>query len=476
MPRTGFSARFKQAPHAQMSGMLRVGRRASVAIWILAGVGVTLAAVPARAETLGGTSAVAAASTVAYVEPPADALARNMKILATNPQDFNALISAGKAALALDDTQSAAGFFGRAQERWPSSPLPLAGIGAAIVAEGDAAGALRFFQRAQALGLSILSFAADRGLAFDLLGRHADAQADYRVALAGQDRNEARRRLALSLAVVGKKTEALATLAPLAAAGDAGAVRCRAMILAVTGDAEGAKRTIDVAMPGAGAQMGPFFRRLPTLASSQKSAAVNLGIFPGNGQPAYAAVATPTRRNAPPAAASTGSARTDPVSGNRLADIEALLSGRATSQPVASNGPARPGVSYGPPAPTGTYGSTAPASPARPVQMANVSNSPPRSATTAATEKTRIWLQLASGANAAALPGEYQRIQRRNTELLKGISPYVAEEAGKARLLIGPFRNRSEAEIFADDLATASVSAFSWTSRPGQTIRKIATE
>lgn len=459
-----------------MGVMLRVGRRASVAIWILAGVGVTLAAVPARAETVNGGGALVAASTVAYVEPPADALARNMKILAANPQDFNALIAAGKAALALDDTQSAAGFFGRAQERWPSSPLPLAGMGAAMVAEGDATGALRFFQRAEALGLSILAFAADRGLAYDLLGRHADAQADYRAALAGQDRNEARRRLALSLAVVGKKAEALATLAPLAAAGDAGAVRCRAMILAVTGDAEGAKRTLDVAMPGAGAQMGPFFRRLPTLASSQKSAAVNLGIFPGNGQPAGVAAATAAPRTAPPAAVSSGSASTNPVSGNRLADIEALLSGRATSQPVSANSTARPTGAYGPPAPTVDYGSVAPAAPSRPVQVANVSNLPVRSTTLAATEKPRIWLQLASGANATALPQEYQRIQRRNTEMLRDISPYIAEEGGKARLLIGPFRSKSEAEIFADDLATASVSAFSWTSRPGQTIRKIATE
>ncbi|MDQ3246383.1 MAG: hypothetical protein M3Q52_05750 [Pseudomonadota bacterium] len=459
-----------------MNDMLRVGTRASVAIWILAGVGLTLAAVPARAQTANGGGALAAASAIAYVEPPVDALARNMKILAANPQDFNALIAAGKAALALDDTQSAAGFFGRAQERWPASPLPLAGMGAAMVAEGDATGALRFFQRAEALGLGVLTFAADRGLAYDLLGRHTDAQADYRAALAGQDRNEARRRLALSLAVVGKKAEALAALAPLAAAGDAGAVRCRAMILAVTGDAEGAKRTIDVAMPGAGAQMGPFFRRLPTLASAQKSAAVNLGFFPGNGQPAYVGVATPTRNYSPPAAAASGSARTDPVSGNRLADIEALLSGRATSQPVLPNSTARPTIAYGPPAPTVNYGSVAPVAPPRPVQVANVSNLPVRSTTLAATEKPRVWLQLASGANAAALPVEYQRIQRRNTEMLRDISPYIAEEAGKARLLIGPFRSKSEAEIFADDLATASVSAFSWTSRPGQTIRKIATE
>ena len=43
----------------------------------------------------------------------------------------------------------------------------------------------------------------DRGLAYDLLGQQAQAQADYRAALSGADADEARRRLALSLAISG---------------------------------------------------------------------------------------------------------------------------------------------------------------------------------------------------------------------------------------------------------------------------------
>jgi hypothetical protein len=50
-----------------------------------------------------------------YSESAADALARNVRTLATNPKDFNALIAAGKAALKLGDTQAAAGFFGSAE-------------------------------------------------------------------------------------------------------------------------------------------------------------------------------------------------------------------------------------------------------------------------------------------------------------------------------------------------------------------------
>ena len=114
-------------------------------------------------------------------------LARHLRTLATDPKDFNALIGAGNAALDLGDTQAAAGFFGRAEEVGPNNPLPQAGMGAAMVAQADAQGALAYFPRAEALKGSVLTFAADRGLAYDLLGRQADAQADYRLALTGTD-------------------------------------------------------------------------------------------------------------------------------------------------------------------------------------------------------------------------------------------------------------------------------------------------
>jgi tetratricopeptide (TPR) repeat protein len=166
-----------------------------VAAWILGSVGMVAAA-----------SAGAAAQTYATpAETPAAALSRHLRTLATSPRDFVALIGAGKAALAMGDSQAAAGFFGRADEVWPTSALPQIGMGAAMVAEGDAQGALTYFAQAQQRGASQLQFTADRGLAYDLLGRHTEAQADYRVALLGADADEARRRLALSLAISGTK-------------------------------------------------------------------------------------------------------------------------------------------------------------------------------------------------------------------------------------------------------------------------------
>ena len=55
-------------------------------------------------------------------ETPGAALARQVRVLASNPRDFNALIGAGHAALALGDVQAAAGFFGRAEEVNPNAP------------------------------------------------------------------------------------------------------------------------------------------------------------------------------------------------------------------------------------------------------------------------------------------------------------------------------------------------------------------
>ena len=104
---------------------------------LLAGVGPTLmVSVPAAA------AAAAAGSYSVYAETPAGALARYVRTLASRPKDFSALIGAGRAALALGDTQAAAGFFARADEVNPRSPLPQAGMGAVSVANGEPKAAL----------------------------------------------------------------------------------------------------------------------------------------------------------------------------------------------------------------------------------------------------------------------------------------------------------------------------------------------
>ena len=417
---------------------------------VLFGCLAAAAAHPAPASAQSYASAAA--------EQPSDALARNIKILATQPRDFNALIAAGKAALALGDGQAAAGFFGRAEEVWPASPQPQIGKGAALAHEGDAAPALQYFARAGQLGATQSIVGAERGLAYDLLGYHDQAQADYRAALVGPDGNEARRRLALSLAISGDKSEALALLGPLMARGDAGAARCRAFVLALTGDTAGARASIEAAMPGSSRRMEYFFHKLPTLRSEQKAAAVHLGLFPdatqlASAQPSYATSVPSYGQSAP--------------TGDRLSSIDQLLAQGApsTSQPPLARQPS-PAQSQ--------LAQVAPAL-RQPTRRAGAVSSA-ASAAAVASPSSRYWVQLASGTNAEALPGQFRRIKLLHRRAFQGINGYVAEDGDRARLLIGPFQHSRDAQTFASDLASINVNAYSWTSRPGQLIRKLPAE
>ncbi|MFP5330303.1 MAG: tetratricopeptide repeat protein [Alphaproteobacteria bacterium] len=425
--------------------------RARAAALMFASAGMALAALPTAASALG---------LQVYAESPSDAMARYVRILADSPRDFNALVGAGKASLDLGDAQSAAGFFGRAEEVHPTSPIPQAGMGAALVMTGDPQAALIYFARAEQLGATPAMIGSDRGLAYDLLGKHVVAQTDYRAAMNGPDRDEARRRLALSLAITGKKDDALTTLEPLLARGDSGAARCRALVLALAGDTEGAKQTLRARMPGSEAAMGPFFRMLPALSSPQKAAAVNLGIFPGTGGDGSAIASAGARED-------------------RLASIEQLLAQQsAPQQPVTSgyaySAPARPAL-------------VQQAQPAR-VQLASVNRSAVQKAASPSNEiietkrvpstggGKKIWLQLASGGDASTYPDQFRRIRTREPSLFEGISGFIADEGSRKRLLIGPFRTDDDARLFADALETVRIDSTRWVSQPGQVVRKLSSQ
>lgn len=382
-----------------------------------------------------------------YNETAAAALARYVRTLASSPRNFEALIGAGRSALALGDTQAAAGFFARADEVNPRSPLPQAGMGAVSVADGEPQVALYYFNRAVQLGGTAATFGCDRGLAYDLLGQQARAQADYRAALNGPDEEEASRRLALSLAISGNKDAALQALAPLMAKRDPGASRARAFVLALAGDSSGAMVAIDQAMPGSWAQVAPFLQRLPTLQAAQKAAAVNLGIFPDSST-AYAHSAPATTRPTAPLTLSIN------ANGDPLAPVADYV--RAPSPPPVKTFAA-------PPATQVAY-----AAPPKPRQVMAQKAAPVR--------PRKIWLQLASGPNAEALPGQFKRIKSKNRDLFDGISGFVAKGPDRARLVIGPFRSAGDAETFAEDLETLNVNAFKWSNSESDTIVPLGTE
>jgi tetratricopeptide (TPR) repeat protein len=229
-----------------------------------------LGTVAARAQTPTGIQPLAT--------PDADALASEMRLLAANPLDLNALIRAGELTLKLEDPTAAATFFARAERIDPRNPRIKAGMGSLLVAAERPGEALRRFNEAETLGYDGRNFAADRGLAYDLIGEQERAQRDYRMALKYRPDDETVRRYALSLGISGKRDKALEQLDPLLRKSDRGAWRTRAFILAMGGDLSGAERIATTMMPAGLAQgLQPFFERLPTLSAADRAFAVHFG-------------------------------------------------------------------------------------------------------------------------------------------------------------------------------------------------------
>ncbi len=217
--------------------------------------------------------------------PDADALASEMRLLAANPGDLDALIRAGELTLKLDDATAAAGFFARAERIDPRNARIKAGQGTLLVQGGRPGEALRRFAEAESFRGDVRRFAADRGMAYDLIGEQERAQRDYRLALKDGPVDETIRRYALSLGISGRRDEALAQLDPLLRRSDRAAWRARAFILAMTGDAAGAERIATSMMPGGLAQgLQPFFQRLPQLGAVDRAFAVHFGEVRGSAQ------------------------------------------------------------------------------------------------------------------------------------------------------------------------------------------------
>jgi hypothetical protein len=168
------------------------------------------------------------------------------------------------------------------------------------------------------------------------------------------------------------------------------------------------------------------------LPAAQKAAAVNLGIFPDPGSTQYAYAA--------------------PQAGDRFDAIDDFLKAPALPPPSTVQQPTP-----------------------QPLQVAYSIHSSQRQAQPAK-KPSKVWLQLASGPNTDALQGQFRRMKSRNEDLFDGIKGYVAKGRGRSRLVIGPFRGPSDAKIFAEDLDSVGIDAFSWSNSPTDTIVPLGTE
>lgn len=231
------------------------------------------------------TALPASVSAQAVVQPlpprAAGDLNDALRRLARSPRDLDALLDAGEASLAVGDLDAAIGFFARGQDVAPDNGRVMLGLARCFTLQRRPIEALRLFAEAEQAGIAESEMAADRGLAFDLVGDNASAQALYRAALAQGNDPETRRRLALSLAMTGQRKEFEATLLPLLQSEDRSAFRARAFGLAILGDADDAVSIAEALMPtDLALRMAPYLRYMPRLTRAQQAAAANLGAFP----------------------------------------------------------------------------------------------------------------------------------------------------------------------------------------------------
>ncbi|WP_106638807.1 tetratricopeptide repeat protein [Allosphingosinicella vermicomposti] len=493
--------------------MLRLGGGALLASLLTSGAA-------AQVQSGNGGSPSYQMGSAPRPEDPAVALSRYVRELSSNPQSLVALKGAGAAALRLGDAEAAGGFFARAEQISPRDGEVKTGIASVLALLGQPGNALLMFGEALTLGVPEQEMAAYRGLAYDLQGNQAAAQNDYALAIrTHRDVPEVERRLALSQAIGGDKAKALATIEGQLRMQDKAAWRTRAFILALTGDIGGATQAVQVALPTQAPAFAPFLAKLPTLTPAEKAAAVHLGQMPvtfqnlqGTQTIQVAQAPAPVRVQAvavtpePTAAQVTRKAKertiapqTKPVrqqavaasapppvaqpvavtaqvlpvqpepAAIQFADIAALVQDLPAAAPVVTPNPPAPArqAAKEEPKPKQEVAKKAP------VKKTETKKAEAKKPDPAKAHPSRAWVQLASGSNENALPGEYKKIKAKATKTLSAKSAWMVKNGASNRLLVGPFKTSKEAQAFVNDLAKDKVSGFAWTSTAGQEITKL---
>jgi tetratricopeptide (TPR) repeat protein len=88
---------------------------------------------------------------------------------------------------------------------------------------------------------------------------------------------------------------------------------------------------------------------------------------------------------------------------------------------------------------------------------------------------SRIWVQVATGRNKAALGFDWRRMTRDDAAVFRARKPYVTAWGQTNRLVIGPFETEAAANAFLTQLRRGNVDgAFLWTSPAGQIVDALA--
>jgi Flp pilus assembly protein TadD len=177
---------------------------------------------------------------------------------------------------------------------------------------------------------------------------------------------------------------------------------------------------------------------------------------------------------APPPAA----APVEEKGASRLAGIASLIASLPDAAPSAEPVPVEPAKKPAPapvktPAPVAKK-EVAIAKKEVPAKAAPKKDVVPEKKPVSPAEPKRIWVQVAGGADKAALPREYTRLKGKAPKLLAARAAWTTPLKTTNRLLVGPFKTDGEAQAFVNELKKAELTGFAWTSEAGQKIEKLS--
>jgi len=453
----------------------------------------------------------------ALPDPAAIRLNDALRRLTQDPRSLTALLDAGHASVALDDIEAAQGFFRRAEAIAPAEGRVKAGLASVLVHRQQPIEALRLYAEAEQAGEPMRFHAAERGLAYDLIGDNARAQQDYYVFLSLGEDPAVTRRLALSQAISGDQRASEATLLPLLQHSDLAAYRTRAFALAILGRTEEAVSIAETMLPDRmSSRMAPYLRYMPRLTRAQQAAAANLGSFPqaaqiGRDDPALAGyvpdaaprppVRTADARLVPsgePLVSSAVRRREEVAAPPPAADPERVFA-QAPPRPVIEDvvdaAPpavvfiARPEPEAPPAAPASLNEAfadfTLPAGTARPTAPAagavDITTFQPRREVAAPPARpappvipSRHWVQVATGRDTGALAFDWRRLKRESGGLLDRPAPHTARWGQTNRLVVGPFASTREADTLIARLKDKQIDSFRFTSAQGEEVKPLS--
>lgn len=85
----------------------------------------------------------------------------------------------------------------------------------------------------------------------------------------------------------------------------------------------------------------------------------------------------------------------------------------------------------------------------------------------------RVWVQVATGANASALAGDFGRLTKKYPAQMKGQKAATAEWGRTRRLVVGPFASTKAAATWLAAYKKAGGDGFQWSSSAGEEVTPV---